>query len=170
MSTFMAELPRIVAYGGFGFLLGFVACLLAADRHQITAEVLGEAARDMPSKRRRIMSTENLQSLIVIVLMLMMLVTGVLWLRSDQENAEQDQRECMRSAETARVLRDRTRNYLEAAKAERALWLDVRRVFIKSGASDSPLLSSIDDYLAESAKTIAHLRDNPYPKASPGSC
>lgn len=169
MKDWIDELVRIVAYGGLGWILGFIACLWVADRHQVTAELLGEAAKDVPSKRR-VMSTENVQTVIVIALMVMMLVTGLLWLRADAENAAQDKRECLRSAETARVLRMRTDNYLEAAVAERALWLDVRRVFVKSGASDNPLLKSIDDYLQENRRAVIHLRANPYPKATPGDC
>lgn len=160
----LEELVRIVAYGGGGILLGFVVGLWANDRHTLVTTVLGESERDMPT-RRPFLSPARVQTLVVILVMIALLLTGLSWLRVEQENQEQDERDCRTLASLATTLRERTAVYREAAQPERDLWTDLRRTLIASGVrANSDLVRSIDVYLAQQASYIRHLKRNPYPR------
>lgn len=168
--TFLEELTRVVSYGGVGALAGFTFGVWFTDRHRLTTAILNESERDVHTPPLR-MSTDRLQSLVVIVVMIAMLLTGLVWIQGARSNAEQDRRDCLRAQATATALASRTLNYLESAEAERRLWNDIRRQFVRSGADeDSPLLTSIDRYREVQAEYIEHLRANPVPSGSESEC
>lgn len=169
-AAILDELVRIVAYGAGGFLLGCLFSVWVADRHRVITEVLDEAERDVPTKRKR-MSGDTLQSVIVIGLMVMMFLTAIVWLQSDQENAEQDKRECIRAAAVTQALRQRTANYLESATSEQELWRNLRaQLVLMGGKPESPLIRSIDRHLRDQRVYLDHLRDNPVPRGSAKDC
>ena len=170
MSEYLPELVRVVAYGGLGAFVGFLIGLWAGDRHRVIEEVLHEAERDVATKRKLI-SADRLQTVIVIGFMVLMLLTGLVWLQSDQEDAEQDKRDCLRAAATTQALRERTDNYIESATSEQKLWRDLRgQLIAMGGRPDSPLIDSIDRHLTDQRSYLDHLRDNPVPRGSAQDC
>lgn len=170
MSEYLPELVRVVAYGGIGAFVGFLVGLWAGDRHRVIEEVLHEVERDEVTKHKLI-SGDRLQTVIVIGFMVLMLLTGLVWLQTDQENAEQDKRECLRTAETTEVLRERTDNYLESATSEQTLWRDLRSQLVGMGSPpNSPLIDSIDRHLKDQRTYLDHLRSNPVPRGTARDC
>lgn len=166
----LEELIRVLAYGGIGSLTGFWAGLLVNDRHRLATAILDEAERDMPT-RRRFLTSETLRVVAVLSVMVAMLLTGLVWLQTGHANAEQDRRDCVTLREISDVLKGRTRNYREAAVAERRLWHDLSRTMVNLGAPQGgPILKSIDAYLDQQQQYLEHLRSNPYPHDAREDC
>lgn len=168
MTTALLELAKVIAYGGLGCLLGYLGGVRAADRHRLTTEILDEAEVDVPGKRR-LLGRDAVQTVVVVAVMLAMLLTGISWMQSDQDNAEQDQRDCRQAAETAKTLRERTANYLEKARADLQWKLEIRNAMVQLGAEpDSPFLAATRESIAKDREYVDHLKENPYPKG--GTC
>lgn len=166
MIRVLEELLRIVAYGGGGALFGYSFCLWINDQHRLTSAILNESEKDMPT-RRRFLTAATLQSGVVILVMIALLLTGIVWISSGKENAEQDRRDCELLAEVAQTLQGRTANYTEQAVAERRLWEDIRKMI---GDPSSPAVQSIDVYLKAHDAYLNHLQNNPYPREVPEDC
>lgn len=165
MTATVLELAKVLAYGGAGILIGYLLGVRANDQHRLTTEVLNEAEADVPDKRR-ILKGDVLLRLCVFVAMVAMLLTGVAWMQKDQRDAQQDMRDCRRASDTAETLRERTQNYLEKGHADLVWKLQLRDAMVKLGAEpSSPFLRATSESIAKDRDYIAHLRENPYPKA-----
>lgn len=175
MSPETLEAIRAFSQFAGGALLGFFVSILTTHintRTRVMQAVLTEAEKQETVRRRPSWRTsDRMQTFVVILVMVALLLSGISWFTSGQKNAEERRQDCFRSAEVSRVLRDRTKNYREAARSERALWFDLRKQLRAMGAGpNSPLIKSIDTYLDDQATYLEHLRDNPYPRESVKDC
>lgn len=175
MSPETLEAIRALAQFAGGALIGFLVSMLTTyvnTRVRLMEAVLTEAEKQEPTPTRRAWwKTDRVLPYVVVIVMVALLLSGVSWIKSGAEEAENRRRDCIRSAETARVLQDRTRNYREAAQSERELWHNLRKQLRAMGAGPrSPLVQSIDGYLDDQQVYLQHLRENPYPRESVKDC
>lgn len=169
MIRVIEELIRVIAYGGGGALIGYLTASRVNDQHRLVMSVLNESEKDLPT-RRRLLSGQTLQTIAVLAIMLALLLTGLVWLQTDRQNAMQDKQDCLRAAETSRTLQERTRNYLLNANAEMDWLTRIRGVLVTASSPDSPLVESTDEYIAAKRSYVRHLRSNPYPKQDAEDC
>lgn len=169
MIRVVEELIRVIAYGGGGALIGYLTASRVNDQHRLAMSILNESEKDVPS-RRRWMTGQTLQTIAVLAIMLALLLTGLVWLQTDRQNAMQDKRDCLRQAETAQTLQGRTQNYLLKAQAELDWLKGVRGVLSQATSPSSPLIRNTDDYIAAQEAYVRHLRSNPYPKQDAEDC
>jgi hypothetical protein len=171
MFSVLAELARVVAYGGVGTIGGFIAGVWVNDRHRLVTTILDEAERDMPSGRSRRLSGNTLQTVTVVIVMVAMLLTGLTWMQTERVNNAQDRRDCETLSQLSEILRDRTKVYREAALPERRVWLDLRRNLLDLGAKQNdPIVLSINRYLTAQERYVEHLANNPYPTGVRKDC
>lgn len=171
MFSVLAELARVVAYGGLGTIGGFLAGVWVNDRHRLVTTILDEAERDVPTSRSRRLSGHTLQTFTVVIVMVAMLLTGLTWMQSERVNNMQDERDCQTLLDLSTILRDRTKVYREAAIPERRVWLDLRRNLLDLGAKQNdPIVLSINRYLTAQERYVEHLANNPYPTAARKDC
>ena len=174
MSPELLDALRPFAEFAAGTLFGlFVSTLLRYidARIELTEAVLTEAERDDKPRRRGVrafLSGDKMIPVVTVLVMIAMLLAGISWIRSGQANAEQDRLDCQRARETATILRERTRNYTEAARAEKELWTRLYGFLDDTIPPESPLLVSINRYRMRQANYLEHLENNPYPKT--GEC
>lgn len=151
----------------FGLLISTLLRYIDA-RIELTRSVLTEVEREEKPRRTGFLQGDKMIPVVTVLVMVAMLLAGLSWIRSGQENADQDKRDCQRARMTAQVLRERTKNYTEAARAEKRLWSNLYGFLDNSIPPDSPLLVSINRYRERQADYLEHLESNPYPKA--GEC
>lgn len=186
-----ATLEAIQAFAQFagGALVGFVISTLTTyynARTRVMESVLTEAEHnDIAAHRRYRARSDKVLPFVVVVVMIAMLLAGVSWIKSGQDDAENRRNDCIRAAGVAETLRDRTRNYLKGATAElkddRAdlRWKrDIARTLIQLGAgtndalvkSTNRAISAQERSIEREADYIEHLENNPVPKASTEDC
>jgi hypothetical protein len=175
MSPETLEAIRAFSQFAGGARVGFVVSIVTTylnTRARLMQAVLTEAEKEQRTLiREPRVKSDRAMPFVVVLVMAALLLAGVSWMKSGQQNSEERRQDCLRSAEVSRVLRDRTKNYRDAAVSERRLWLNMRRQLRTMGTGPhSPLIENIDTYLADQATYLEHLKDNPYPRESVKDC
>ena len=172
-----ATIDAVQAFAQFsgGALIGFFASILTTyvnARIQLMEAVLTEAEKQERKRpRSRWWSADRILPAVVIIVMVALLLAGLSWIKAGQEQADNQRRDCLRSVQVSQVLQARTNNYLESARSERQLWLDLRRQLRRMGAGPrSSLVQSIDRHLIDQRTYLRHLRKNPYATESAKDC
>jgi uncharacterized protein YneF (UPF0154 family) len=165
----ITSLVSAIAYGGIGLFIGFLVGVTVADRHQIQVAILEGDPDQMPEPRGLLRGPDRLQRLIVILVMVALLLAGLGWLQASKQEKKRQQDNCELLRDMTQVLRDRSLANEDQASYNRQVWTDLRRIIVKGGQSPkSPVIVSIDKYLASQREYARKVNATPYPQPPEG--
>lgn len=158
--TFVDEFARILAFGGLGYLVGFLVGRRAQDDHRLRASILGETETPMKMPVR----AGTLQRVTILMVMVALLASGVTSIAQARRNAEQDARQCEAVRELVDRITVRTDALGRADATGDDLWRGIRRVLVRQfdHGPQHPLVDKIDTYLIRRQNYKAQAQANPY--------